>query len=58
MQRNEIAHLESKLNELSQAASDDRHAAEFVRSWLREGKVVLDEQGVPNIIGNREEVEG
>ena len=57
MQRNEIAHLESKLNELSQAASDDRHAAEFVRNWLAEGKVVLDERGVPNIIGNREDMD-
>ena len=56
-QRRSIANLEGRLLQLDQQASEDKNAADFIRHWLAEGKVVLDEQGVPNIIGNREEMD-
>ena len=56
-QRRAIANLEGRLLHLDQQASEDKNAADFIRHWLAEGKVVLDEQGVPNIIGNREEMD-
>ena len=56
-QRRAIANLEGRLLHLDQQASEDKNAADSIRHWLAEGKVVLDERGVPNIIGNREDIE-
>ena len=46
--------LEKQLADIGNEASQDRGAAELLRGWMDNGDVAVDANGVPNIIGNRE----
>ena len=54
-QSDRIQNLEQQLNAMSQDASQDKGAADILRQWIDSGEVVIGENGMPNIIGNREE---
>ena len=54
-QSERIANLEQQLNSMSQEASQDKGAADILRQWIDSGEVAIGENGMPNIIGNREE---
>ena len=47
--------LEKQLNDMSQEASEDKGAANILRQWIESGQVEIGDNGMPNIIGNREE---
>ena len=51
-----ISNLEQQLNSLSQEASQDKGAADILRQWIDSGEVAIGENGMPNIIMNREEL--
>ena len=55
-QSDQIQNLEQQLNALSQEASSDKGAANILRQWIDSGEVAIGENGMPNIIGNREEM--
>ena len=40
---------------MDQEASEDKGAANILRDWINTGAVAINENGMPNIIGNREE---
>ena len=54
-QSERIQNLEQQLNSLSQEASQDKGAADILRQWIDSGEVEIGVNGMPNIIGNREE---
>ena len=54
-QSDRIANLEQQLNSMSQEACQDKGAADILRQWIDSGEVAIGENGMPNIIGNREE---
>ena len=56
-QSERIQNLEDQLNALSQQASQDKGAAEILRMWIDNGKVAIDGEGRPNIIGNQEDMQ-
>ena len=41
---------------MSQEASEDKGAASILRQWIDEGEVAIDSKGMPNIIGNRNDI--
>ena len=53
-----IENLEQQLNSLSQEASQDKGAADILRQWIDSGEVAIGSNGMPNIIGNREDLPG
>ena len=55
-QSEQIQNLEQQLNALSHEASSDKGAANILRQWIDSGEVVIGENGMPNIIMNREEL--
>ena len=55
-QSERISNLEQQLNSLSQEASQDKGAADILRQWIDSGEVAIGENGMPNIIMNREEL--
>ena len=48
--------LEQQLNSLSQEASQDKGAANILRKWIDSGEVAIGQNGMPNIIANREDL--
>ena len=48
--------LEKQLEEIGSQVDQDRGAAELIRTWVDKGDVAVDEHGVPNVIGNRDDV--
>ena len=54
-QRDRIDILEQQLNTMNQEASQDKGAADILRQWIDSGEVAIGENGMPNIIGNRED---
>ena len=55
-QSERIQNLEQQLNSLSQEASQDKGAANILRQWIDSGEVAIGDNGMPNIITNREEL--
>ena len=41
---------------MSQEASEDKGAANILREWIDKGEVSINGEGMPNIIGNRNEM--
>ena len=54
-QSERIENLEQQLNAINQEASQDKGAADILRQWIESGEVAIGANGMPNIIGNREE---
>ena len=54
-QADRIEALEQRLNAMATEASEDKGAADLLRQWINSGKVVVGNDGVPNIIGNQED---
>lgn len=54
-QSERIQNLEQQLESLSQAASQDKGAADIIRAWIDNGSVAIGNDGRPNIIGNQED---
>ena len=40
---------------MDQEASEDKGAANILRDWINNGEVAIDDKGLPNIIGNKNE---
>ena len=55
-QTERIQNLEQQLNSLASEASNDKGAAAILRQWIDSGEVAIAENGMPNIIRNREEL--
>ena len=55
-QSERIQNLEQQLNSLSQEASHDKGAANILRQWIDSGEVAIGDNGMPNIIKNREDL--
>lgn len=55
-QTERIQNLEQQLNSLASEASNDKGAAEILRQWIDSGEVAIADNGMPNIIRNREEL--
>lgn len=41
---------------MNQEASEDKGAADILRQWINQGEVAIDDKGMPNIIGNHNEM--
>ena len=54
-QADRIEALEQRLNAMATEAREDKGAADLLRQWINSGKVVVGNDGVPNIIGNQED---
>ena len=55
-QTERIQNLEQQLNSLAGEASNDKGAADILRQWIDSGEVVISDNGMPNIIRNREDL--
>ena len=55
-QSEQIQNLEQQLNALSHEASQDKGAASILRQWIDSGHVAIGDNGMPNIIKNREDL--
>ena len=56
-QSEQIQNLEQQLASLSQEASNDKGAANILREWIESGEVAIGDNGMPNIIKNREDLQ-
>ena len=56
-QSEQIQNLEQQLASLSQEASNDKGAANILREWIDSGEVAIGDNGMPNIIKNREDLQ-
>lgn len=56
-QSDQIQNLEQQLASLSQEASNDKGAANILREWIDSGEVAIGDNGMPNIIKNREDLQ-
>ena len=56
-QSEHIQNLEQQLASLSQEASNDKGAANILRQWIDSGEVAVGDNGMPNIIKNREDLQ-
>ena len=55
-QSDHIQSLEQQLTELNQLAEEGKWSTQRIQEWIRDGKVAVDESGVPNIIHNASEM--
>ena len=55
-QSDHIQALEQQLSELNQMAENGKSATQLINQWIDEGKVAVDENNVPNIIHNEEDL--
>ena len=55
-QSDHIQALEQQLSELNQMAENGKSATQLINQWIDEGKVAVDENNVPNIIHNAEDL--
>ena len=55
-QTERIQNLEQQLNSLAGEASNEKGAADILRQWIDSGEVVISDNGMPNIIRNREDL--
>ena len=55
-QSDHIQALEQQLSELNQMAENGKSATQLINQWIDEGKVAVDENNIPNIIRNAEDL--
>ena len=56
-QTERIQNLEQQLNSMTNEANNDKGAADILRQWIDSGEVAINDNGMPNIIRNREDIE-